>query len=452
MVILSFMKKLFPPVAASLAALLVAAPLAGEELSLRGAMTRAREKSHEVAAASARKEAAGARLRQASGFRLPSVTMSEVYVRTDSPAEAFAFKLNKRQFSFPDFVSSDPTDPGYAGTAMTRIEAVLPLFTGGELSGRIAQAEKASAAAGKSAGWATDNAALSAAEAFVTVAQAEEYVLLLSRARETVAAHVELARAYATQGMLVRSELLRAEVELARVDDLLEEAKGRARVANANLAFRMGEPQDRTWTLSSLAPPSELEGAVADWVKSAQGRKDLGSARDLLGAGELEENVKKAGFLPKLAVIGRYDMVSQKLFGTDGKYGTVMASLTWNVFAGGSDRAAVIAAREEARAGREDVARFADGVALEVRQAYEEAATARARHATAAKALGAAREAERITSERFQSGVVKMLDLLDSSNARREAETRELVARADAQSAALRLAVKAGRSPESVLP
>ena len=446
------MKKLFAPAAASLAALLLAAPLAGEELSLRGAMTRAREKSREVAAAGARKEAADARARQASGFRLPSVTLSEVYVRTDSPAESFAFKLNKKQFSFPDFVASDPTDPGYSGTAMTRAEAVLPLFTGGELSGKIAQAEKAATAAGKSAGWVADNAALSAAEAFVMVAQAEEYVLLLTRARETVAAHVALARAYAAQGMLVRSELLRAEVELARVDDLLEEAKGRVRVANANLAFRMGEPQDRTWTLSSLAPPGELEGTVADWVKGAEERKDLGSARDLLGAGELEEKVKKSGFLPKLAVIGRYDMYGPRLFGTDGKYGTVMASLSWNVFAGGSDRAAVIAAREDARAGREDVARFADGVALEVRQAYEESATARARFATAAKALGASTEAERIISERFQSGVVKMLDLLDASNARREAETRELVARADAQSTALRLAVKAGRSPESVLP
>src|ERR1035437_4216313 len=176
MVILRFMRTLFPPAAASLAALLLAAPLAGEELSLRGAMSRARDKSREVAAASARKEAAEARARQASGFRLPSVTLSEVYVRTDSPAESFAFKLNKKQFSFPDFVASDPTDPGYAGTAMTRVEAVLPLFTGGELSGRIAQAEKASTAAGKSAGWTTDNAALSAAEAFAMVAPGEEEV------------------------------------------------------------------------------------------------------------------------------------------------------------------------------------------------------------------------------------------------------------------------------------
>ena len=68
------------------------------------------------------------------------------------------------------------------------------------------------------------------------------------------------------------------------------------------------------------------------------------------------------------------------------------------------------------------------------------------------KALAAAREAERITEERFKTGVVKMIDLLDAATARREAETRELVARADATAAALRLAVQAGRAPESVLP
>jgi outer membrane protein TolC len=128
-----------------------------------------------------------------------------------------------------------------------------------------------------------------------------------------------------------------------------------------------------------------------------------------------------------------------------------MARASINLLAGGSDKAAAAAARWEARAGQEDVARFAEGVRLETRQAYEAAVTARARHATATKALEAAREAERITSERFKTGVVKMIDVLDAATARREAETRELVARVDAHTAALRLAVMAGRAPEAAL-
>ena len=65
--------------------------------------------------------------------------------------------------------------------------------------------------------------------------------------------------------------------------------------------------------------------------------------------------------------------------------------------------------------------------------------------------MSAAREAERILEDRFKAGVVKMIDLVDVSNARREAETRELVARSDAELALLELATYSGRSPESAL-
>jgi outer membrane protein TolC len=421
-------------------------------LSLAEAMGRARDGAREVAAAKARQEAASARARQASAFRLPSLSVSETYIRTDSPAESFALELNRKEFSFPNFVASDPNEPGWSGTAITRFEAMVPLFTGGELSGRIEQARSAAEAAGSQALWAADNAALAAGEAWVMLAQAEEFVSLLAKARDTVQAHVDLAKSYVEQGMLVRSELLRAEVELARVEDLLEDARGKARVANANLAFRIGVAQDTTWQLAPLPEPGPLDGDAASWVASAGSRTDLAAARSLLRAGELEEKVKKASWWPKVGVSARWDLHDKNLFGASGSAGTVMAFAAVNLFQGGADKAALVAAREDARAGREDVARFAEGVALEVRQAYEEASTARARHATAVKALESARESERITDERFRSGVVKTIDLLDAATARREAETRELVARADAHAAALRLAVKAGKAPETAIP
>jgi outer membrane protein TolC len=235
------------------------------------------------------------------------------------------------------------------------------------------------------------------------------------------------------------------------MDDLVTEADGRVRVANANLAFRLGAAGEAAWALAPLPDPRPVASPVDGWLATAASRADLGSARKLLAAGELEESVKKAPVFPKLALVAKGELYGDKPFGSTGTSGSISAVATWNVFAGGSDRAAAVAAREDARAGREDVARFAEGVRLEVHQAFEEARTAQARHETAKKALDSAREAERITNDRFRAGVVKTLDLLDVTTARREAETRELVARADAHTAALKLAVKAGRRPESVL-
>ena len=85
---------------------------------------------------------------------------------------------------------------------------------------------------------------------------------LLERSLETVAAHVALAAAYVEQGMLVRSELLRAEVERSRIEDLLTEARGQARVAEAALSLRLAADGASAWTTEPLAEPEPLAGRL----------------------------------------------------------------------------------------------------------------------------------------------------------------------------------------------
>lgn len=441
-----------PLFAGALLALAGLTPAAGDELTLGQAMERARSGAREVAAARARGEAADARLAQAKGHRLPTVRLQEIWMRTDSPADAFGLQLMQERFSFPAFVASDPNDPQAIENALTRLELSLPLYTGGELSGRIRQAMLAAESAGDTAVWVEDGAALAAAEAWIRLAQVREKVALLERSLETVAAHVELARAYVEQGMLVRSELLRAEVELARIEDLLSEARGQAKVAEASLSFRLAVDAPTSWELPPLADPVPLGEDLAGWLAGGEARRDLAAARRLLEAGELEEKVQRSALRPKVGLVARYDLNDDAPFGSNGDSTAVMAVGSIDLFAGGRHRTAAAAARAEAAAGRWEVEHFREGIRLEIRNAYEQAASARERHRTALAAQAAAGEAERIVGERFEKGVVKTIDLLDAATARREAETRELVARAEAQLASLRLAVAAGRRPESVLP
>ncbi len=239
---------------------LAAAAASAQPLDLATAMARARTEGREVIAADARRVAADARADEARGHRLPRVRISEQWLRTDSPADVFGLLLNQQRFSFDDFVLGDPNDPDPLETAITRLEVEVPIYTGGEISTRVEQARLVAAAAGADAGRTGDRAAVEAAEAWIRLAQAREAADLLSASRETVAAHVELARAYSDQGMVVRSELLRAQVELARVDDLLLEARGNARVAEANLAYRLRDSLTATYVLATLATPP----AIAD--------------------------------------------------------------------------------------------------------------------------------------------------------------------------------------------
>lgn len=426
-------------------------PLHAEELSLREAMSLARSRAREVAAAESRVAASQHQLSAARAYRMPRVQVQEVWMRTDSPAEAFALQLNQQRFSFNDFVTGDPNQPDPIENALTRFELSLPVFTGGEISGRIRQAELAASAAGDRKSWSEDSAALTAAEAYVQLAEARENVQLLERSLAAVKAHVALARTYVEQGMLVRSELLRAEVEQARVEDMLASARGGAEVAESNLAYRLAMDQGTHFELEALSPPEPVTRSLSEWLGTATDRADLGAARSMVEAARLEANIKRAGRLPRFGVVARYDLNDDRLFGSHGDSFSVMAQASLDLFSGGRHRAAAAAAREEASAAEQDLERFSEGVRLAVRQAYSAALTARKRYTTAAAAVGAAKETERITEERFRKGVVRTVDVLDAETARREAEARELTARAEAHLALLELVSKAGGRPEDAL-
>ncbi len=432
--------------------LLGTVPVFAEDISLAAAMARARSEAREVAVAQARAEASDRRLAEARGQRLPRLRLEEVWMRTDSPADVFGLQLQQESFSFADFVAGDPNRPDSLENALTRLEVRLPVYTGGELGGRIEQARLAADAATATAERTEDTAALAAAEAYIRLAQARERVALLERSLETVAAHVELARAYVEQGMLVRSELLRAEVEHSRIADLLAEARGQARLAEAGLSLRLAAADGSRWQTEPLPEPAPLAERLEDWLAAAGDRSDLESARRLLAAGELEVGIRRSGRKPRVALVARRDYNDDSLFGTGGTSTAFMAVAGVDLFSGGSHRAAAAAAAAELEAARREVEQFEHGIRLEVRRAWEQAVTARDRHATAVAARAAAAEGERILEERFAKGVARTIDLLDAVTARREAETRELVARAEAHLATFRLAVAGGRGPESVLP
>lgn len=427
------------------AGLLTAGVGAAEPLSLPDAIRLALESNQEIRAAQARADAADARSDLAKGFRMPKVDLSEMLNYTDSPAESFALQLNQKRFDFNDFTQSDPNNPDFLTTWMTRLEVTMPLYTGGELGSRISQADRMASAEELQLRHTRQRVAFDAASAWVSLASAREQLEVLQKARDTTARHVEMARQFAAQGMIVEAEVLKAEVYLAQVDEMVIRADTGARLAEAALNFRLGVPQTTARQLAPTPPPAAVTGDVGAWIDDAiERRADLGAARHKLEAGRLEETVARAGYLPQVAVVGRYDLYDDTLFGTNGDSATVMAVARINLFKGGSDHAKLMAARHDTVAFESDVSRFEDGVQLEVRQAWQELETAKARRSTAGHAVASAHEALRVTETRFRQGLDTMLDLLDAETAAREAEMRETVAKFDVSLETYRLRFAAG--------
>lgn len=431
----------------ALLASLTATVAAAEPLTLDEAVAKALAGSHAVAAADHTADAAAATAERARGFRLPSVDLTESFSRTNSPVEVFGMLLNQERFDINQFFMSDPNNPDALDTWMTRLEVTLPVYTGGQLGSRIEQADSMASAEQLRAAQAREQTAFDTITAYVNLAKAREQVDLLERARATTAGHLEIARSYAEQGLILSAEVLKAEVYLAQMDEMLATARNGARLAEAALNFHMGQPQDRHWTLTPLGPAPPVGGELADWVTAGLAtRRDLEAARRELAAGRLEQDVARSAFKPEVALMGRYDLFDDTLLGANGHSGAIMAVARINLYHGGADHAAVAAAHSRAESGAENVTRFEEGIRLAVEQAWHDLETARLRLTTASESLDAAREALRVRESRFTKGLDRMIDLEDAETALREAELRELVARYDVALGTYRLNFVSGTS------
>jgi len=418
-----------------------------QSLTLDEAVTTALANNPEVRAASERAAASAERLEGGKSHRLPKIGLSESFVYTNNPAEVFALTLNQGRFDMQDFFLSNPNNPDPLSTWITRIDLTLPVYTGGKLSARIGQARSMATAEERSYARTREKVAFETITAYVNLAKAREHAALLEKARSTTAEHVRLAEQYAAQGVILEADVLQAKVYLSQMDDLLTQASNGARLAQAALNFQLGADQTLGRDLSSLPPATPVVGDLDSWISaSLEDRDDLAAARLKLEAGRLEEKATRPGYFPEVAVLGHYDLYDDQIFGANGRSGSVMAVAKIDLFGGGSNNAARAAARHETAGFEADIRRFEEGVRLEVRQAWQDLATARTRHITARNALAAAEESLRVRESRFKQGLDKMTDLLDVETALREAEMRELVARYDVALNTDRLRFAAGTS------
>ena len=443
--------------------LLFASQVLAQPLALQDAVNLGLEHSRVVAAAEQRAEAAQERVAEARGYRLPKLDLMEMAARTNQPGEVFGFNMNREEnvvglmseafgmqagdsgviFGMPN--NGLLVDPDPMNTYMTRLQAEMPLFTGGMISGRIAQAKLAAQAAMHDAARARQQVGYDVATSWLDLAKAREYHDLLLRARETTRAHVQMARDYHETGFIVSSEVLRAEVYLAEMEELVTRAGSGAELALAALNFNLGLPQNRMHDLGQLPemPVSDAELESCLQIAS-ENRQDLQSARLMLEAGKKEEQVATAAFLPTVGVQGNYDAWDDKVLGMDATSWSVKGVVSINLFSGGSDRARVQRAKAMSRSYAEDVSRFEEGVQLQVKSAHANFNAAQLRLEAAQAALEAGRENLRVVEERFRQGVSKMIDLLDAETALRELEVRDLLARHDTYREAFALRHAAG--------
>ncbi len=395
------------------------------------AVVRARA---DAEAALAREKAAHARLG-------PTLFVDAGFLTTNDPVGAFALALKQERFSLLEFAGSDPNHPPFTQDWSASVAAAWAIDVFGSTRGETRAAGEAAEAAAKGASRARDSVAFQALSSFAAGRRAEEAIALLEARRLDAEKDVSLAGALYEQGLTTAADPARAEAALADIRAQLAAEEFARASARAALGALIG-------TAAASRPLGALPAvhAVPDSVSVP--RDDVAAAELAAQAAHEAAKAASASRYPALVVSARYDLNAPRPGGRWGDSATFFGGVRIPLFASGAINARI------AEAGA--TARGAEAAARETRQEAErQSASARAALSASASRLSAFTEAERaaarareIQQARYEEGVARLSDLLETRGAELSARLGAAAARSELAVAEARLRLALGLPPE----
>jgi len=377
--------------------------------------------------------AARAGVTQARAGLLPRLDADETFTETNNPTLVFSNLLNQQRFTQADFAVNSLNEPSSLSNFGTRLRVEQPLFTGGKLlAGLDAAHESVAATAGQQAR-AEQETVFQTRRAYYGVLLADGNLTAVDGALAAAREHVDTARALFDRGVVVRSDLLRAEVLVGSLERQRIDADNATRTARSQLNYVMGSDGEirlrdtDAWPV--LDPPPALEQSMDIALHQ---RPDLQAMEHAWQRDEAALRQARADYLPSLDVIGQYELNSEDFSQTGDSY-AVFVGARWNVFnglatTGKAREAAAQAART--RLLRDDLAAR---VRVEVEQAWRGLTGATRQVEVAARNQERARENLSIVRDRYAGGLARSVDVLDAVATAEQAEVEHLQARVNRQ-------------------
>lgn len=391
---------------------------------------------------------AAERVTQARSGFLPQIAFTERYSRTNTPMWAFGTKLNQETITQADFDPDRLNHPDDIDNFASTLSLHWSIYDSGRTWYGSQQAVEAAAVADLNVERTRQQVIAAAAIAYDGVLLALSHRQVIDQAISLAEASLQLVTQRFEAGSVVKSDLLRAQVRLMDLKQKRYTADSRVAVAGAALNAAMGEPMERRYhPKDELGMPGVPSRSMTEWIGTALlQRPELQqlTKQETIAAKEIDK--QRAAHLPSLGLFGNYDINSEGLEDSARNY-TFGAMVEVTLFSGFRDVSRTREARaamEEVRAARGDLVA---GIEVEARQAFYETASARERIGVAESAVSLAEENRRIVSDRYQNGLLTIVELLDAETALQEARANRSQALYDYRVSYVRLQLAAGLTP-----
>jgi outer membrane protein len=225
-----------------------------KDLTLQEAIETGLKNNYEVKATENLLKSKEYQYESAKGMRLPSLTFSEMFMRTNEPGFAMWNTMSQKKLDFmtsSKFVDMTAINPMFGGMFSkpsypevnawkTKLELQLPIYTGGKLSSGIDMQKKDYEATKKDLVRAKEKAIYDISKAYYGALLAKEAIDLANQAYKDAEKHYNTAVSMVKNGLAIPADELRAKVYLSDMKSKIKEAENNYLVAKRGLLLAMG--------------------------------------------------------------------------------------------------------------------------------------------------------------------------------------------------------------------
>ena len=396
-------------------------------LSLQACINQAWSDNPDIHASEYRIEQAEAALKEAQGHRMPKVNAQLNMVHTNDPLNVFGLKLGQASVTQADFNPALLNDPDAFTNINPRIEVQVPIYNGGKITGYINQANEYVGAAQFAKQAAQQQLGFHVVQAYEGVNTAQAYVQVAEQARQAAQSFVDVTENLVKQGLVVKSELLSAQVHLANVEVQKMQAQNQVDIALEQLSLLMGQSLDSQVALAGSASIEAPQGDLkALQQKAVDNNPQLNALRKQIASTQGAVEVARSSQKPSFNAMARYDWnYSDDLNQSNGAY-TVGAMMNYNLFDFGTAQGSVDRAQAKKVELQSTLKQAENGIRFKVSEAWKRANEAKNRVRVHELGVERAQEATRLITQRYENGIATLTEVL-ASQARLDQANAELV-------------------------
>lgn len=400
-------------------------PAKPSPLTLRQAVQIAIEKNPQRKAAIADAKAASADVREARSFLMPHLSFSETATRGNDPVYVFGSRLRQQQFTQASFALNELNTPTPFDNFATRFGGTWNLFDSFAGWHGVSRARDINQAAAQQLNRADQEIIFRVISTYYQVLRAQKQLEVTEQSLKTAQSIAESTQSRFDAGLVVESDLLTANVDLAARQQESIRARNDLELARVQLNLAVGMPVESSFQPAEDLTERALPAPVLTEVErhALMYRPELRRVNAEQAAQHETVAIAKSSFGPRVNAFAGWELDNPTFAGGGGNNWLGGIELQIDIFQGGAKRAELSRQRaleEKATAVKQAAT---DGVRLEVRRAFYELDASRQQVEVARTAISQAQESLRISQDRYDTGLITITDLLVVEESARRSQT-----------------------------